>query len=80
MNCDARIRPFPNVTEVVCELDDEHPEMHEGAVRDYAYPGSVTVVEWADEDRRSFRGEWPGPCPVLVGCFLPAGHRGSHAL
>jgi hypothetical protein len=54
--------------------------MHAGEIRDYAYPGSVTVMEWMEDDRRTFHGEWPGDCPVLTGCMLPLGHRGSHAI
>ena len=77
-DCDARIRPFPNSVEVPCEQPDDHDGMHEGVLRDYAYPGSQTRVEWARDDRRSFHGEWPGPC-ATAGCILPAGHpRGHH--
>lgn len=76
MTCAAHIRPFPNDIEIVCELHDEHSAMHRGSLRDYAYPGSVTVMEWADDDRRNYRGAWPGDCP---GCVLPLGHRGGHA-
>ena len=77
MTCDARIRPFPNDTEVVCERDDEH-RMHKGTLRDYAYPGSATEIEWDEDDRRTFHGEWPGACDS-AGCVLPARHRGDHA-
>lgn len=76
--CEARIRPFPNLTEVACELEGEH-RTHEGTLRDYAYAGSKTILKWEESDRRNFRGEWPGPCAV-DGCFLPRGHRGSHAV
>lgn len=82
--CDARIRPFAlgNDTEVHCEVDEGHDGFHRGTVRDYAFPGSATVVEWHDDDRRSFRGEWPGRCGQstdLGWCILPVGHDGNHA-
>jgi hypothetical protein len=69
-------------TEIACLLEQgddgvEH-ETHRGELRDFAYAGSVTAVEWAWDDRRSFRGEWPGDCPS-AGCILPTGHRGEHA-
>ena len=76
MTCDARIRPFPGTTEVACELDGPH-RMHSGTVR-YTLSNSVTVIEWAEDDRRTFHGEWPGECDS-AGCVLPAGHRGDHA-
>lgn len=78
MTCDARVRPMApvNATEVACDLGDSHHQMHRSTVRDYAYPGSATIVEWADDDRRTFHGDWPGDCP---GCLLPVGHRGNHA-
>ena len=76
--CDANIRPFPGVVEIRCEQPAGHDGMHSGTLRDYAYPGSATVVEWAADDRRSFTGEWPGVCDKW-GCILPAGHpRGHH--
>ena len=76
MSCDAKIRPFPGFVEIDCEHHDGHPAMHRGVLRDYAYPGSMTVVEWDERDRRTFHGEWPGDCP---GCVLPVGHHGRHA-
>lgn len=77
-DCDARIRPMPNETEIVCEREDEHTE-HRGTLRDYAGPGSATVIDWQDDDRRTFYGTWPGPCPE-DGCVgLPAGHPRGHA-
>lgn len=78
MACDAKIRPFPGPTELQCEHNDPHPEMvpHEATLRDYAYPGSETVVSWYENDRRTFRGDW-APCSGT--CILPAGHRGNHA-
>lgn len=75
--CNAHIRPFPNATEIDCEQDYEHTT-HHGVARDYAYPGSETVVEWMENDRRNFHGEWPGAC-TSDGCILPLGHRGNHA-
>lgn len=78
MPCEARFRPMRPVNdiEVVCmELSDRH-HWHSGAIRDYAYQGSVTVMSWADDDRRSFDGAWPGDCP---NCILPLGHHGDHS-
>lgn len=79
MTCDARIRAFipVNDTEVACDLSGDHAR-HKGILRDYAWPGSETVVEWLEDDRRNFHGEWPGSCPS-TGCTLPSGHRGNHA-
>jgi hypothetical protein len=74
MTCDAHIRPFSHTLEVGCEEEGEHPT-HKGVIRDYAYPGSQTVLQWMEEDRRCFHGEWPGDCP---GCILPLGHLGDH--
>jgi hypothetical protein len=74
--CAARIRPFTDDTEIACETAGVHDD-HEGVVRDFAYPGSKTLLKWADTDRRCFRGEWI-ECPQR-GCVLPAGHRGDHA-
>ena len=78
--CDARLRPFPNDTEIRCEKsgESEHYE-HSGMLSDYAYPGSKTWISWFEDDRRCFRGEWPGPCDT-EGCVLPSGHRGNHAM
>lgn len=77
MTCAAKIRPFPNATEVQCELGEDHPGRHESVLRNYAHPGSATKLTWADDDRRSFRGEW-SRCPA-EGCVLPAGHPREHA-
>lgn len=77
MSCDARMRPFPNDTEISCEIDNSAHSEHKGTLHDYAYPGSATVFHWSESDRRTFHGTWPGPCPEL--CVLPAGHRGDHA-
>lgn len=74
--CDARMRPFTDDTTVDCEVDGDHAK-HRGIVRDYAYPGSATAIEWMEDDRRTFRGDWV-PCPH-AGCILPALHRGNHA-
>ena len=76
MACDAKIRPFPNATEVRCEANGPH-DQHAGAVHDYAYPGSETVITWQESDRRTFRGDWQR-CP-MTGCVLPAEHHGRHA-
>lgn len=79
--CEAKIRPFPNDTELHCEGNgDRHwalfGDPHHAVLRDYAFPGSATTMTWQEHDRRSFRGEWI-ECPD-VGCVLPAGHRGGH--
>lgn len=76
MTCAARIRPMAALspTEIVCDEAGDH-SMHRGTLRDYAYPGSATIVQWAEDDRRTFHSEWPGDCS---GCILPLGHRGRH--
>lgn len=77
MKCDARIRPMipVNQTEIACYEEGEHTT-HLGRLLDYAFPGSSTGIEWQEDDRRNFHGEWPGACP---GCTLPLGHHGRHA-
>lgn len=80
-NCDAAIRPFPNDTEVRCDGEHVGP-YHGGDLLDYAYPGSKTRMTWDEYDRRTFHGEWPGPCDQrrrAIPCVLPRGHRGEHA-
>lgn len=77
--CDARIRPFPNDTEIVCELEIHPQNDHKGSLRNYAYPGSLTVIQWSDKDRRNFHGEWPGRCGDTSDnklCSLPVTHYG----
>ena len=76
MTCDARIRPFPDDTEVVCDLEGKH-DHHLGTLRDYAYPGSTTTIQWDEADRRTFHGPWPGPCEHPM-CSLHKRHRGDH--
>lgn len=75
--CTAKIRPFPNDTEVQCEKPKHTDSKHESVLRDYAYPGSETVLAWMETDRRNFRGDWR-PC-LFPTCILPANHRGDHA-
>lgn len=77
MSCDAKIRPFPNDTEVACEESGEHTK-HLGVLRDYAYKGSETVMTWFELDRRTYHGDWPGAC-AAASCSLPRGHNGGHA-
>ena len=72
--CDARLRPFPDDTEIRCDATTEKVHMHGGVLRDYAYPGSETTITWHEDDRRNFHGEWPGPCGRLSTCVLPDGH------
>lgn len=78
MTCDARIRTMRpiNETEITCEADEPH-NTHTGTIRDYAYPGSETKVNWMEDDRRTFHGEWPGDCSHVM-CILPKHHRGDH--
>lgn len=88
--CDARIRPFRpiNETEVSCAVEDtDHeidPDHHRGEIKDYAYPGSVTTINWYQDDRRNFHGEWPGICQTAVFdnvvCLLPRNHEGNHSV
>lgn len=83
MTCTAKIRPFPNPTELSCKLDDGHDGAHVAELRDYAYPGSLTTVDWLEDDRRTFHGEWPGFCGQLSifsdqPCPLPQGHPRDH--
>lgn len=79
--CDARIRPFPvgNDTEIACEDEMDHGAFHGGTLRDYAYPGSRTVMSWSEDDRRNFHGVWPGRCQLVAGCVLPVFHAGRCA-
>jgi hypothetical protein len=62
-------------------MTDPAEAKHRGTLSDYAYPGSRTIVEWAETDRRTFHGEWPGVCPgdSFSTCVLPVTHRGEHA-
>lgn len=72
--CDAKIRPFQGTTEISCEVEGDH-NRHKGTLRDYAYPGSETVITWLESDRRTYHGKWPGDC-LTWGCTLPARHKG----
>lgn len=71
------MRPFPNTAIIDCERNPHFDYRHEGAIRNAAYPGSITIVVWHDDDRRTFTGEW-SECDSPV-CVLPAGHRGNHS-
>lgn len=76
--CDAKIRPFPDATELACNCDHAHGDSeHHATLRDYAYPGSATMITWFEDDRRNFRGDWV-EC-VEPGCMLPGGHPRGHA-
>jgi hypothetical protein len=91
--CKWSIRPFTDQTQVSCELSEHlQPEvaeggqaLHQATLRDYAYPGSATVITWYAGDRREFEGNFPGYCTKLgmhagrQNCTLPAGHRGKCA-
>ncbi len=70
--CPFRMRPFPSFTVIDCTLPAGHDANHVGALRDYAYPGSITQVTWLHSDRRTFSGPFI-ECPTR-GCILPAGH------
>lgn len=76
--CDAKIRPFPDTRELQCEGELDTHLNHEATLRDYAFPGSQTVLIWQDTDRRTFRGEW-SPCIRTSGCILPHDHHGRCA-
>lgn len=76
--CGARIHPFTDGTEIICERLQGHIDMHEGVLRDYAYVGSQTRIHWDERDRRNYYGEWE-KCPEWSGCILPRGHYGRHA-
>lgn len=78
MECPAKIRPFPNDTELACDKTDPDHDEHQGVLRDYARPGSQTTLIWQDSDRRNFTGQWM-ECSDR-GCVLPVGHHGGHAL
>ncbi len=75
--CRARIRPFPDDTELLCEVPMGHDGGHHYVLRDRAGPGSATVITWYDDDRRTFYGDWLS-CPD-PGCVLPLYHHGDHA-
>lgn len=80
--CDAAIRFTSSGAEIRCHLDHlgvAEPLGHEGVLLDYAFPGSRTSVEWAENDRRTFHGPWPGPCLKPGPCSLPDGHHGRCA-
>lgn len=76
--CPARIRPFPGPIILECENDGNKPHTeHRTVLRDYAYPGSSSVITWQESDRRNFTGEWV-EC-AAGNCVLPNGHRGDCA-
>lgn len=86
--CDAKIRPFRPVNNIELHCGSTKPahRIHAAQLRDYSYKGSVTVIQWADADRRTFRGDW-APCPKHrlpsfegePACLLPANHHGDCA-
>lgn len=76
MKCTARIKPFEPL-EVECELESHHSDIpHSGVIRNYAYPGSETALNWFESDRRNYHGEFIG-CPQPF-CSLPINHTGDH--
>lgn len=81
-NCPWSMRPFPNETQIDCEKPEHLPVdgQHSATLRDYAHPGSTTVITWFAGDRREFTGVWPGYCGDNdAPCTLPRGHAGRHA-
>lgn len=78
VGCDAGIRPFPGNTELSCQYSGGEHKYHKAVLEDYAYPGSRTEVQWLEDDRRNFHGDYPGICPWL-NCVLPKNHRDDHA-
>lgn len=84
--CNAKIRPFPtrSLIEVACEVNHD-PALevegleHRAILRDHAFAGSRTEITWFEQDRRTYRGDYLGPCTNALGCVLPAGHRGRCA-
>lgn len=77
--CDAAMRLDHHDIELRCELERPHRD-HQSVLRDYAIPGSVTLMTWHDQDRRCFYGDWPGACEEVEDCVLPKGHQGVHLI
>ena len=63
--------------EIECCLDGKH-DWHEGNILNYAYTGSVTKIDWHNDDRRQFVGEFV-TCSESS-CILPDDHRGDHVI
>lgn len=78
MICSKKIRPFHPAEdlEVGCRPASGHVGVHQGEIRDYAHPGSLTKLYWVDSDRRTFAGTWVA-CDDSR-CMFPAGHCGGH--
>lgn len=77
-SCDAKIRPFGDSIELLCDKDEVGHDEHSSTLHDFAYAGSRTIVVWYETDRRNFRGPWT-PCLRLRGCVYPAQHPGNCA-
>ncbi len=76
--CTAKIRPFPDDTELTCFLNEHESETkHVANVKKHPNAERSTDIYWFEEDRRTFRGDWV-LCPNKT-CILPSGHRGNHA-
>lgn len=76
MNCPHRFRaPLDPPRSLDCERPEGHPGAHSAVVRDYAYPGSETHINWYSDDRRDYTGNW-APCQN-IGCILPVSHHGA---
>ena len=80
-DCDARLgwNNAATVRMVVdCDLPAGHSDAHRGPwTHNYPNTDGVTVINWLEDDRRTFRGEFI-ECPD-PGCVLPAGHPRGHA-
>lgn len=84
--CDRKIRPFVAVptasaVELECEVLTEPHDHHSATLKDYAYPGSKTIISWLETDRRNFTGGFRQCRKQTFGqCCLPQGHRGECAV
>lgn len=78
LQCPNKIRPFwpRNATELKCHQVVNHGGTEMAILRDYAFPGSETVIDWSADDRRNFTGIFV-PCLIEQGCMLPSNHRGE---
>jgi hypothetical protein len=75
--CMAKIRPFPNDTELTCSLPDHGSDInHRANMKDNIYPYFSANFTWFDEDLRAFRGDWI-EC-TDKNCILSREHRDDH--
>lgn len=54
--CDAALHLSGHDIDVYCELDLPHND-HQAVLRDWAFPGSVTILTWHEDDSRNFHRE-----------------------